>query len=478
MTEKKKLLVFFRFVFLSALLLALPGARMVVAEGPVAPFAPHAAFSGPATAPSEARAATVVTSPTLSSQRIDLTINDPRLRKIPIAIPAFTQAPGKPPAFAAASEARGLCEDTLLFTGLFKALPPESHLVKLSGGSEESIRYADWSAIGAELLITGEVGAEGQNLSISLRLFDPVNGRMIFGRQYPNAAGVRGAVMKFCAEVMRHLTGSEGVFNTRIAFVSTGSGNKEIHVCDFDGANPVQVTSKSRIALSPDWSGDGRYIAYTAYRDGAPHIYILDRRTNRTRAVVHSSMDITPRWRPGAFEMAATLSLTKDPEIYTLTGDGKIIKRLTDDWGIDVSPAWSPDGAKLVFVSNRSGSPQIYTMNPGTGAARRLTFSGKYNTEPRYSPDGKSIAFTGEKKGVFHIFVMGAGGENPTALTSGNHDNQSPTWSPDGNFIAFSSTREGPSRIYIMNATGQNQRRLFRMAGEQTQPAWSPRLFR
>ncbi len=331
MPSNKSVLGVGRLLAVCCLFLVIPGTRAVKAQSPAEDLAaPPSVVSRPASAPAEARQATAVTAPSPVAPRIDLTINNPSLRQIPLAIPDFLSTPGSDMAASSAREAAKLTADTLLFTGLFKLLPKESYLVKLKGATDQDVKYADWSAIGAELLITGEVESDGKTWRLSLRLFDPINGRMVFGRAYPNYTDVRGPVMKFCAEVMRHLTGSEGVFNTKLAFVSTGPGHKEIYVCDFDGQNAVQVTHGSRIALSPDWSSDGRYIAYTTYRDRAPHIGILDRRSNKTQVVAHSSMDITPRWRPGSFELAATLSVTRDPEIYTLTGDGKIIKRITD----------------------------------------------------------------------------------------------------------------------------------------------------
>ena len=81
-------------------------------------------------------------------------------------------------------------------------------------------------------------------------------------------------ILRFCAEVIYYLTGSKGIFNSKIAFVSTGSGKKEIYTSEFDGYNPTRMTYNESITLFPSWSSDGQYLAYTSYKGGKPDIFI------------------------------------------------------------------------------------------------------------------------------------------------------------------------------------------------------------
>ena len=404
-------------------------------------------------------------------------INSPSMRQIPLAVPDFVSLEQQGTSEAVRNGAETL-KQALDYSGLFKFIPKENYVDSLSKGvAAEDINFKNWTVAGAELLITSGVRMRAQEVDLEMRLFDTTSERLIIGKRYkPAPDQVRQAIMRFAAEVISALTGQKSVFNSKVAFVSTTSGHKEIYVCDFDGANPHQVTTASVIALSPAWSPDGKYMAYTAYKYGGPHLFIVNLDKKQGVRVAYPGLNINPAWRPGTFELAATLSKTGDQEIYTLTGDGKVIKRLTDNWGIDVSPSWSPDGKKLAFVSDRSGTPQVYVMNVETGAVRRLTFSGRYNAEPSWSPSGQTIAYAGQEGGRFNIYTIPAEGGHPVQLTKGAGNNNSPTWSPDGSLIAFSSTREGRSRIYVMTSRGQKQRRLVAMPGEQTQPSWSPQL--
>ena len=162
------------------------------------------------------------------------------------------------------------------------------------------------------------------------------------------------------------------------------------------------------INLSPAMSHDGKWVAYTSYAKGKPDLYIQNISDNRIAMVDKKGMGISPAWVPGKFELAASLSFSGDPEIYLLTGTGKVINRLTDSPGIDVSPTLSPDGNKMAFVSRRGGTPQIYVQNMNSGQAERLTFQGNNNTQPEWSPKGDKIVYTALAKGSgFNICVIG-----------------------------------------------------------------------
>lgn len=404
-------------------------------------------------------------------------INSPFLRKIPIALPVFGTDGGDDSGVQLSRKASDMLSRMLDFTGYFKMLDRESFIedpsVKKKGAP--NIYFPNWTAVGAELLVTGNIQVNGGALEIEMRLFDTLKATQLIGKKYSAGANdLRDVIKRFAGEVVYYLTGSRGVFDSRIAFVSSGSGNKEIYICEFDGSNISQFTRNRAITISPAWSSDGRFIAYTSYIKGKPDLFIVNTADRSMSVVARKGMNITPAWVPGKFELAATLSYAGDQDIYLLSGTGKEIKRLTNEWGSDVSPTWSPDGKKMAFVSSRSGTPQIYVQDIDTGHAERITFNGKYNTQPSWSPKGDKIAYSGMNGGKHNIYTIGFDGKDPVQLTTNAGDNESPSWSPDGSLIVFSSTREGPSRIFVMTAFGTDQKRLLTISGEQTNPRWSP----
>lgn len=415
-----------------------------------------------------------------SQARVYIDITAPHLRRIPTAVPIFKNLGRGNEHEELAATLADLLADTIDFTGFFKILDRESFLEtpQEAGIVREAISFKNWTDVGAELLIKGGFQYQDGRLKVELRLFDTFGGRLTIGKRYTgHLEDHRRMIRRFCNDIIRHLTGHEGIFDTQIAFVSTTQGNKEIYIADFDGYNPRQFTNTGAITLFPAWSSDGRWLAYTDYRRGKPDLYIRNIKAQQGTVTSFKGSSITPSWAPGQFALAASLSHKGNPTLYLLTGKGKIIKRLTHHWGIDVSPSWSPDGKALAFVSDRSGSPQIYIRNMDDGKIRRLTFEGSYNTCPQWSPRGNFIAYSGmvRDQGI-DIYLISLNGAPPIQLTRNAGNNESPTWSPDGSLIAFASTREGPSRIYVMNANGSNQRRLLALQGDQTSPSWSPRL--
>lgn len=403
-------------------------------------------------------------------------ISNPFLRKIPLAVPMFKNVTGTAEEIQLSKSSSELLAVSLDFTGYFKILDQQAFLFDPAkdGVMTPQINFANWTVLGAELLVTGLFEVSDGKIVVELRLFDTFKAKRILGKKYAGRlADQRKIIHRFCSEVIQYLAGHPGPFASKIAFVSTGTGNKEIYSCEFDGYNPQQITRNHSISLFPAWSSDGRYLAYTSYKGGKPDLYIKNLAEMQEISVAQKGINITPAWVPGKFELAATLSFSGDQEIYLLTGEGKIIKRLTNMKGSDVSPSWSPDGKKLAFVSNRSGDPQIYITDLVTDKTRRLTFEGNYNTQPSWSPRGGKIAYASFIDGRHNICVIDVEGLEPIQLTHESGDNESPSWSPDGNLIVFSSNREGPFQLYVMTAFGTDQRRLLKMNGEQTNPKWS-----
>ncbi len=403
-------------------------------------------------------------------------ISNPFLRKIPLAVPWFKNLSQSVQGDALCIELADLLSDTLKFTGYFKILDRSAFLVDPKNPNiiASRINFHNWTTIGTEALVTGSLSVNEDLFEFELRLFDTVQGKLLVGKRYKGRTeDCRMIIRRFCGEVMIHLTGERGVFDSKIAFVSALGGKKEIYVCEFDGYNMQQFTHLDNITLFPAWSSDSKWIAYTSYVRGKPDLYINHITEEKSAALDKKGIQITPAWVPGKFELAATLSFSGDQEIYLLTGEGKIIKRLTNSRGIDVEPTWSPDGEKLAFVSKRSGTPQIYIKDIKSDRVRRLTFNGRYNTQPSWSPKGDRIAYSAMENGNIDICTIRVDGSEWVRLTEGQGDNEAPSWSPDGSLIVFSSTREGRSKIYVMTAFGTDQRRLLSLPGDQSNPKWS-----
>ncbi len=415
--------------------------------------------------------------PGVSRARVYIDIEAPELQPLPIALAQFRGVGGSPPALD--REIWDILANDLTISGFFEIIP-RNEFPNETDALTDPPNYARWSASRAEALVIGGYSSQGDQLAIEFRLFDLVEKAFLMGKKYEGSTkSLRDIVHRIGNEITYWITGEKGIFDTKIAFISTVSGNKEIYAIDFDGHNVRQITNNGSLNLSPAWSPDGRLVAFTSYIKRNPDLYLFDlTRSIQIRLSANPGLNAAPAWSPDGSRMALMMRNDGNSEIFIINRDGTNPKRVTKSWSSEASPTWSPTGRKIAFVSDRAGSPQIYTMDLSGKDVKRLTFFGSYNACPSWSPKGDKIAYCGRSNGRFDILTVNPDGTGLRRLTEDSGNNESPTWSPDGRYIAFSSSRDGRSRIYVMNANGANQRRLTSTKGKESSPTWSPRMDR
>jgi TolB protein len=383
-------------------------------------------------------------SATVIDAKIYIDITSPGIRKLPISIASS--------GFPEAKTVESIVKNDLFFSGIFAEVDPD--------------------VPGAEIRVNIDL-TESDRLKVSLLVYDLVQNRAVLKKSYESSISlIRGLAHSVSNDIFRAVTGREGVFRTRVAYIKEIPGKKELHVMDWDGYNSRRIIS-SRLASSHNWSHDGRYIVYSSMLDNKWVINLLDLIKYEKRLLFSSEgLNLVGNVSEDN-RMVFSSSKDGSPEIYTMYTDKKGYRKLTRSYGIDVSPVLSPDGSEIAFVSDKGGTPQIYIMNSEGGNRRRITFEGNYNTSPAWSPDGKRIAFVGRMYGKNQIFVIQSDGTNMRQITlSGN--NEEPTFSPDGMFISFDSDRDGERGIYVMRINGEAQRRITPKGATVRTPRWSP----
>ncbi|MEN6624335.1 MAG: Tol-Pal system beta propeller repeat protein TolB [Smithella sp.] len=413
--------------------------------------------------------------------KIYIDVDSPTFQLFPIAISDFQFAntnsvklpnPG--------SELADEVKKYLIMTGYFntldkKGFPP---LPKTAGTPVGKVNFSDWTMIGADYLLLGNLSLSGKIMIAECWLFDAVRGELILNKKYDvQAGGQKNSARNISSDILFALTGDEGDFNTQIAFIAKKGNQADIYSINYDGAEQKTLTNHRSIIVSPRWSPDGRFIAFTSFKGGRPEVYIRDLKNGSERKVASfEGLNLCGYWSPDGQKLLLTLSKGGNEEIYIVEIATLKLKRLTNNYWIDVSPCWSPDGKKIVFVSNRDGSPQIYTMDAEGNNVKRITYEGNYNTTPSWSPKGGRIVYEGLINHRFQIFTIDEEGNNLLQLTFDAADNESPSWSPSGRQIVYSSKIKSRSKICIMNANGLNGRVLKENGGVLTMPAWSPRF--
>ncbi|MEJ2490689.1 MAG: Tol-Pal system beta propeller repeat protein TolB [Desulfuromonadales bacterium] len=416
--------------------------------------------------------------PGISFAATEIEISAPGEQTIPLALTRLLPDQQTPVADLAEDFDEVLIAD-LDLSGLFRFVDPASFLDDAGriGLFSTQVNFAQWRLLGAETLIKGTYRLDGDRLVIEARLFDVVKQRLLTGRRFVGQRkDLRRMAHAFADLVLKELTGEEGPFSAKIAYISDQSGYKELWLMDVDGKAPLRLTNHRSIVLNPDFSPRGKELLFTSYRANNPDLYRKEIYTGREAKISYRpGLNVAGRMAPDEREIAVTLSKDGNPEIYLISTSGRIQKRVTESWGIDSDPSWSPDGDQIVFVSNRQGNPHLFIIDVLSGKTRRLTTNGKYNATPAWSPKGDRIAFSRQENGRFDIYTISPDGTDERRLTFGPGNSEHPRWSPDGRFLVYSSDQAAKRAIYVMRADGTGARRLTTLESDCRHPAWSPR---
>lgn len=254
---------------------------------------------------------------------------------------------------------------------------------------------------------------------------------------------------------------------------------------DGSGGHPLPAPSSPNLGMrNPDWSPDGRMIAYT-YGVNADVIWVANADGTDAREVMRCDPGAcewvdSAAWSPDGTELVyvrfdpAEVAGTEAGLVYIealdlTTGETRVVSKpsaVGADYVEYVTPRWSPDGTQVVFVQTtqadasapiRSSSIAIAAADgSGAGNPRIVTDSGILGSYPDWSPDGTTIVFsTGNLGGedeqstkAANLFVIRTDGTGLTQLTRfGAKDTRAtqPTWTPDGQRIIFTHVAYDPT---------------------------------
>ena len=402
------------------------------------------------------------------------------IEPIPYAIPDFVAENAG--ARALADQVIQIIRSDLASTGLFREIPPTSHIARVTNFSSP-VQYSDWKAINAQVLVTGSVRArEDGGIEAMIRVFDVFLESMYAGggvKLTGSRGNLRRVAHKLADLIYSRILGESSYFDTQILFVSeSGEKNqrvKRLAIMDFDGANLRYLTDGGSLVLAPRFSPDGSSAIFTSFERGEPGVYLMNLQTGANGILMDApGMTFAPRFSPDGERVIFSRTTGANTDIYEVDLATRELNRRTVNSAIDTAPSYAPDGTTIVFESDRSGRQQLY-VQPKGGEARRISFGpGRYGT-PVWSPRGDYIAFTKFYENRFHIGVVRTDGSEERLLSASFLD-EGPSWSPNGRVLLFfreSRGVEGGPRLRTVDITGRNPRVL--MTPEfASDPAWSP----
>lgn len=230
----------------------------------------------------------------------------------------------------------------------------------------------------------------------------------------------------------------------------------------------------------PDWSPDGRLIAFASSREPGGIYTIRPDGSELSLLVPGDASD--PDWSPDG----RLIAFVGEDGVYVAGRDGRAPKLVVRGFGARLpisvptlsTPTWAPDGRKLAFVKLHADfSSAIYLVELDGGQPRRLlplhrgavgdanpgSPLARSERDPAWSPEGRRIAF---RAGDGSLVVASVDDGRRRILDDfGAYE---PAWSPDGSQIAYQC--EGA--LCVGPAEGPAQRR--RLAGDGGDPSWAP----
>jgi len=327
----------------------------------------------------------------------------------------------------------------------------------------------------------------GDQYEVSFKLLDSLGGkdnsRAVMSKKYTVPGRELRAISHHISDLIyQQITGTRGVFSTRLAYVVVQHGEPGqrryiLEVADQDGYNPRPLLNSPEPIMSPSWAPNGKQIAYVSFENKQAGIYIHNVVTGyRTLVSRFPGINGAPAWSKDGRKLALVLSKSGSPNIYIMDIATRHLTQITNDFYINTEPAWAPSGRSLLFTSNRSGGPQIYQVNLASHAISRVTYDGNYNARGSYTPDGNHVAMIHSVSGIYSIAILDLDSGVVRVVSSRSTDSASPSVAPNGSMVLYDTVIGGRNMLGIVSSDGRIQLLLPARNGEAQDPAWSPYL--
>jgi len=246
--------------------------------------------------------------------------------------------------------------------------------------------------------------------------------------------------------------------------------------------SPIQINDS---AVNPALSGKRDLLAYERGSHGL-NIWELDlspdaprkdasSKTERRQKILvpltgQTDQGPGPQFSPDGRKLAFMSDRSGTMEIWMSDADGGNAKQLTSI-GNAGTPRWSPDGKAIAFDATRKNGASIFTVSVENGETRLVTADDFENRCPSWSRDGKWIYYATPHTGKFEVWKIPAAGGTAVRLTQqGGH---AALEAADGKHIFYAKTAMAYPEIWQADVNGGGEKILSREVRPAMWAAWA-----
>ncbi len=259
-----------------------------------------------------------------------------------------------------------------------------------------------------------------------------------------------------------------------VAYTSEAAGARQLFVLPLRGGYPVQLTASEKNVSDPQWSPDGRRLAYI--RDN--ELRVIEADGSRDVGVTgHPAGVSSPRWSPDGLRLAFVGRRRGWSQVWIV--DAPVPRRgrpardprppeprpLTAT-GVDAEDfSWSADGRTIAMMSIRGPDHavgEIHAVDIESGEERHIAGGGEeWASGPRPTSDGGWL-YASDSDGWYQTVRLAADGRERRVLTTGEREHGEPSGgtgyaalpSPDGGRFVHIDVHDGLIDLVVAPTDG------------------------
>jgi len=238
----------------------------------------------------------------------------------------------------------------------------------------------------------------------------------------------------------------------RLAY-STLSYTADLWEHDLKSGRALRATTETTLEDSARPSPDGKWLAFGSNRQGANHLWLLNRENGSLTQVTTApepEIGVASHW---SWEGKSLFYSTGDAlwQYETVTGSSR--KVYARPGGVAGGSRFClPPGDKYL-VLGEGGKPGTIVRVELASGKREVVAQIAEGTagDPSCSPDGQWVAFQVQRGNLRAVWVAPLGGGLPRQLSRGDSEDSHPVWSPDSRFLYFDRNHQD---IYMVPLEG------------------------